>query len=95
MTTDPLPEFFTATNIMLLVGILVLFFLSALSTFFYRAMEELNRSDYSEIKSKGTTYSSIIVRLLDKEDTTMTALEFSALIFRGFSLFPKNKNILT
>ena len=86
MTTDPLPEFFTATNIMLLVGILVLFFLSALSTFFYRAMEELNRSDYSEIKSKGTTYSSIIVRLLDKEDTTMTALEFSALIFRGFSL---------
>ncbi len=84
--TDPLPAFMNTAEIVLLIGILILFFLSALATLFYRAMDELNRSDYSEIKSRGTTAASIIVRMLDKEALSFTALEFSGLVFRGFSL---------
>jgi gliding motility-associated protein GldE len=34
----------------------------------------------------GTTSSSLVVNLLDNESTTTTALEFAALMFRGFSL---------
>lgn len=89
MTTDPLPQWqylLSVADIMLIIGIIVLFFMSALATLFYRAIESINRSDYSEIKSMGTTSSSLVVNLLDNESTTTTALEFAALLFRGFSL---------
>lgn len=89
MTTDPLPQWqylLNVADIMLIIGIVVLFFMSALATLFYRAIESINRSDYSEIKGMGTTSSSLVVNLLDNESTTTTALEFAALMFRGFSL---------
>lgn len=89
MTTDPLPQWqylLSVADIMLIIGIVVLFFMSALATLFYRAIESINRSDYSEIKGMGTTSSSLVVNLLDNESTTTTALEFAALMFRGFSL---------
>ena len=89
MTTDPLPQWqylLDVADIMLIIGIVVLFFMSALATLFYRAIESINRSDYSEIKGMGTTSSSLVVNLLDNESTTTTALEFAALMFRGFSL---------
>ena len=89
MTTDPLPQWqylLSVADIILIIGILVLFFMSALATLFYRAIESINRSDYSEIKGMGTTSSSLVVNLLDNESTTTTALEFAALMFRGFSL---------
>ena len=89
MTTDPLPQWqylLSVADIMLIIGIVVLFFMSALSTLFYRAIESINRSDYSEIKGMGTTTSSLIINLLDNESVTITALDFSALLFRGFSL---------
>ena len=89
MTTDPLPQWqylLNVADIMLIIGIVVLFFMSALATLFYRAIESINRSDYSEIKGMGTTSSSLVVNLLDNESTTITALEFAALMFRGFSL---------
>ena len=89
MTTDPLPQWqylLSVADIMLIIGIVVLFFMSALATLFYRAIESISRSDYSEIKSMGTTSSSLVVKLLDNESTTTTALEFAALLFRGFSL---------
>ena len=89
MTTDPLPQWqylLSVADIMLIIGIVILFFMSALATLFYRAIESINRSDYSEIKGMGTTSSSLVVNLLDNESTTTTALEFAALMFRGFSL---------
>ena len=89
MTTDPLPQWqylLNVADIMLIIGIVILFFMSALATLFYRAIESINRSDYSEIKGMGTTSSSLVVNLLDNESTTTTALEFAALMFRGFSL---------
>lgn len=89
MTTDPLPQWqylLSVADIILIIGIVVLFFMSALATLFYRAIESINRSDYSEIKGMGTTSSSLVVNLLDNESTTTTALEFAALMFRGFSL---------
>lgn len=89
MTTDPLPQWqylLSVADTMLIIGIVVFFFMSALATLFYRAIESINRSDYSEIKSMGTTSSSLMVNLLDNESTTTTALEFAALLFRGFSL---------
>ncbi len=89
MTTDPLPQWqylLSVADTMLIIGIVVFFFMSALATLFYRAIESINRSDYSEIKSMGTTSSSLMVNLLDNESTTTAALEFAALLFRGFSL---------
>ena len=89
MTTDPLPQWqylLSVADTMLIIGIVVFFFMSALATLFYRAIESINRSDYSEIKSMRTTSSSLMVNLLDNESTTTAALEFAALLFRGFSL---------
>ena len=86
MTIDPLPVLVSLPNIMMLTGVVILFLLSALATYFFHAIDELNRSDYSEIKNKRTTYSSIILRLLDDENITMTSLEIAAIMFRGFSL---------
>ena len=71
---------------MLAVGMIFLFVMSALSTLFYRAIDSINRSDYSEIKKQGTTTSSLLLKLIDNENKTLTSLEFSALSFRGFSL---------
>ncbi|MBO7201110.1 MAG: hypothetical protein J6V54_06945, partial [Bacteroidales bacterium] len=68
MTTDPLPQWqylLSVADIILIIGIVVLFFMSALATLFYRAIESINRSDYSEIKGMGTTSSSLVVNLLD------------------------------
>ncbi len=87
ITTEPLPySLLNITNIMLIVGMVSLFIMSALSTLFYRAIDNINRSDYSEIKKQGTTSSSLLLKLLDDENNTLTSLEFSALTFRGFSL---------
>ena len=87
ITTEPLPHsLLNLTNIMLAVGMIFLFVMSALSTLFYRAIDSINRSDYSEIKKQGTTTSSLLLKLIDNENKTLTSLEFSALSFRGFSL---------
>ena len=87
ITTEPLPHsLLNLTNIMLAVGMVFLFVMSALSTLFYRAIDSINRSDYSEIKKQGTTTSSLLLKLIDNENKTLTSLEFSALSFRGFSL---------
>ena len=87
ITTEPLPHsLLNLTNIMLAVVIIFLFVMSALSTLFYRAIDSINRSDYSEIKKQGTTTSSLLLKLIDNENKTRTSWEFSALSFRGFSL---------
>ena len=87
ITTEPLPySLLNTANIMLAVGMILFFAMSAFSTLYYRAIDSINRSDYSEIKKQGTTTSSLLIKLLDNESSTLTSLEFSSLTFRGFSL---------
>ncbi|MBR4804093.1 MAG: DUF21 domain-containing protein, partial [Bacteroidales bacterium] len=74
-------------NILLAVGAAILFMLAVFSSMFYHAVEELSHSEYDEIKNTGTTAATRVVKLLDNEDRTLSALEFATFTFQGFALF--------
>ena len=64
-----------------------MFLLAVFSSIFHNAVEELSHSEYDEIKSSNTTAATRVVKLLENEDRTLSALEFAAFTFQGFSLF--------
>ena len=74
------------TNILLAAGALILFLLAVFSSLYYNAVEELSHSEYDEIKNSGTTAATRVVKLLDNEDRTLSALEAATFTFQGFSL---------
>ena len=73
-------------NILAVSGVVALLILAIFSAVFRNAIEELSRSEYSEIKSKGTTASTMVVRLLDNEERSLSALEVATFTFQGFAL---------
>ena len=73
--------------ILLAAGAIILFLLAVFSSMFYHAVEELSHSEYDEIKNTGTTAATRVVKLLDNEDRTLSALEFATFTFQGFALF--------
>ena len=75
------------TNILMAAGAVILFLLAVFSSMFYHAVEELSHSEYDEIKNTGTTAATRVVKLLDNEDRTLSALEFATFTFQGFALF--------
>lgn len=79
-------DFFSMADILLLVGFAIFFILAFFASAFYHSIEELSRSEYSEIKNKGTTASTMVVKIFSNEDRSLAALEISLLIFQNFSL---------
>ncbi len=75
------------TNILMAVIAIILFLLAIFSSMFYHAVEELSHSEYDEIRNTGTTAATRVVKLLENEDRTLSALEFAAFTFQGFTLF--------
>ncbi len=75
------------TNILLASIAIILFLLAIFSSMFYHSVEELSHSELDEIKNTGTTASTRVVKLLENEDRTLSALEFATFAFQGFTLF--------
>lgn len=74
------------TNIFLGAGALLLLVLAVVSSVYYYAIEELSHSEYDEIKNSGTTAATRVVKLLDREERTLSALGFAAFFFQGFAM---------
>lgn len=79
-------DFFNIADILSLAGFAVFFVLAFFASVFYHSIEELSHSEYSEIKNKGTTASTMVVKIFNNEDRSLAALEISLLIFQSFSV---------